>query len=84
MTACSMGSLRGGRTTAATPTRPNMKWFIQWADKFTGHTHPYHRARKGASTRLRRGAEPEGLAGCCLVIGVGDDRIAIVLQQDGF
>jgi hypothetical protein len=25
----------GGHTDA-----PNMKWFIQWADKFIGHTSP--------------------------------------------
>ena len=34
---CSTANSPGGSTTAATPTAPNWKYFIPWADKFLRH-----------------------------------------------
>ena len=45
---CSTASSRGGSTTADTPTVPNWKYFIPWADKFLKHSPP---SRSSDSTR---------------------------------
>jgi hypothetical protein len=34
------GQLPGAHMKVATPTRQNMKWSIQWIDKFIGFTSP--------------------------------------------